>query len=119
MLIEIDGAVRDYAFGMIASIVHMRLASDEKLQSKILMNMIKLGANVGFIDHQFDQSKRLDRFTATSKLIGDWGEVFPNKHPPSDARARLEVQIIGKRNFYFKAGQFVAIPSMSDWRALK
>ena len=117
MFIEIDGAVRDYAFGMIKSTTHMEMVSQEDLQSKILMATIKFGANVGFIRHRFRKASSVDQLFATSKLMNDWSEIFPNQRPPLDAYARLKIELVGSRELYFKTGNFMPVAAMSDWRS--
>ena len=119
MLIEIDGAVRDFSIGMIACTMQVEMVSDEDLQCEILMSTIQFGSNIGFIKHRFRKSKSIDQFISTSKLITDWNDVFPNRFLPRNPNSRHKIELVGNRDLYFKSGNFMRVATMADWRSLR
>lgn len=106
MKIETDAVVHGYAFRMVAKILEpmatMRFSKqNHRLLERALMTVLEGMVASGAADHKYDESRNLDSFISTEKLVQNWSWVFPGDKLSINRSERHVFEIKGKRARYF------------------
>jgi hypothetical protein len=102
MKIEMDAAVKVYAFRVLAEIVGKKFVDENvRFQESALMCVLEGMVASGAAEHKYDRTKDLDSFLSTERLVRNWGWVFPGDTFSLSRDDRDVVKIKGKRNRYF------------------
>jgi hypothetical protein len=106
MRVEIDAAVREYVVRVLASVLHGPQASvkfDEKngsLQERAVMCVLEGMVASGAAEHRYDETREVDEFNSTDRLIQNWSWVFPGDEYCIDRSERQILEMRGKRSRY-------------------
>jgi hypothetical protein len=102
MEIEIDAAVKVYAFRVLAEILGPEFSNEgARSQERALMCILEGMVASGAAEHNYDKSRELDSFLSTERLIRNWSWVFPGDQLNVAGSERDVLKIKGKRTRYF------------------
>jgi hypothetical protein len=104
MKIEMDAAVKVYAFRVLAEIIGPEFANESaRTQERALMTVLEGIVASGAAEHRYDEGRELDSFLSTERLVQNWSWVFSGDEFRIDRSERDVVEIKGKRTKYFNS----------------
>lgn len=104
MKIEIDAAVKVYAFRVIAEILGPEFENESaRLWDRALMRILEGMVASGAAQHKYDEGRDLDSFLSTERLIRNWSWVFPGDKFSVVYSEREIFKVKGKRGRYFNS----------------
>ncbi|MDA9467518.1 hypothetical protein [Bradyrhizobium sp. CCBAU 53415] len=112
MKIEMDAAVKVYAFRVLAEIMGPEFANERaRMRGRALMSVLEGMVASGAADHKYDEGRKLDTFLSTERLVQNWSWVFSGDEFRIDRSERDVVEIRGKRTKYFNNRWLAQDPS--------